>query len=266
MEVLKDDGGPCQISLVASETAAVIASKSSTTPLPSAPSLTNIPPPPHGTSQFDPIGKQHLAPYPHESLSGGMPEKLRSLPTQQTTKQQTSSPTSNNSNHNNRDMILRSGKWNPEEELYANILIELFEEGRVDEFEKNLDGNNNDQSTSNEEEFKVTNGMTLRAYLSRKLYCSPMRISKKFAGRGIGKLVYMSQRSGSYQGFRQRFPYGAGRMYHNNRAFSHPSDIHWTKLNRLKEAESNFLRLAFPNGRPQQKLVRFVLLTFAFVH
>eukprot|EP00533_Pseudo-nitzschia_delicatissima_P003443 CAMPEP_0116092882 /NCGR_PEP_ID=MMETSP0327-20121206/8282_1 /TAXON_ID=44447 /ORGANISM="Pseudo-nitzschia delicatissima, Strain B596" /LENGTH=789 /DNA_ID=CAMNT_0003584343 /DNA_START=223 /DNA_END=2592 /DNA_ORIENTATION=- len=252
MEILKDDSGPCQIPLVAIETAAVIASKLSTAPLPSAPSFTNIQIPPHGTGQFDPRGKKNLALYPNDSLSSGMPQKLRSFPTQQTTKQQTS-PASNSLNRN-RDMVLRSGKWNPEEELYANILIELFEEGRVDEFEKNLDGNN-DQSTtgSNEKDFKVTNGMTLRAYLSRKLYCSPMRISKKFAGRGIGKLVYMSQRSGSYHGFRQRFQYGAGRMY-NNRLFSHPSDIHWTKVNRLKEAESNFLRLAFRNGRPQQKL------------
>ena len=33
-------------------------------------------------------------------------------------------------------------------------------------------------------------GSTLRAYLAQKLHCAPMRISKKFAGKGIGKKVY----------------------------------------------------------------------------
>ena len=33
-------------------------------------------------------------------------------------------------------------------------------------------------------------GVTLRSYLARSLNCDPMRISKKFAGRCIGKLAY----------------------------------------------------------------------------
>ena len=67
---------------------------------------------------------------------------------------------------------LRSGKWIPEEEKYARAMIQLFEQGRIEGCE---------------------NGCTLRSYLSQKLHCAPMRISKKFAGKGIGKMVYMSK-------------------------------------------------------------------------
>lgn len=63
----------------------------------------------------------------------------------------------------------RRGKWTPEEERYAHAIIEAFEEGI-------LQG--------------VKNGCTLRSYLSVKLHCAPMRISKKFAGRCIGKQVF----------------------------------------------------------------------------
>lgn len=66
---------------------------------------------------------------------------------------------------------LRSGKWTPEEEEYADLLIELFEKGHIDE----------------------KNGCTLRSFLSRKLHCAPMRISKKYAGKGIGKMVFLSK-------------------------------------------------------------------------
>ncbi|GAX15734.1 hypothetical protein FisN_3Lh172 [Fistulifera solaris] len=64
---------------------------------------------------------------------------------------------------------LRSGKWIEEEEKYAALLIELFEKGKIPQCE---------------------NGSTLRSFLSQKLHCPKMRISKKYAGRGIGKLVY----------------------------------------------------------------------------
>ena len=56
---------------------------------------------------------------------------------------------------------LRCGKWSALEEAYAVLLIEYFEKGIIVECE---------------------NGVTLRSFLSRKLHCSPMRISKKFAG------------------------------------------------------------------------------------
>ncbi len=48
-----------------------------------------------------------------------------------------------------------------EEEEYAKFLVEEFEAG----LSPNLE-----------------HGTTLRAYLSKKLFCSPMRISKKFTG------------------------------------------------------------------------------------
>ena len=71
-----------------------------------------------------------------------------------------------------RGYKLRSGKWLPEEEKYAQLLIALFEKGHIMDCE---------------------NGATLRAFLSQKLHCAPMRISKKFAGQGIGKIVYLSK-------------------------------------------------------------------------
>ncbi len=59
-----------------------------------------------------------------------------------------------------------------EEERFANALIEEFEKGTILDCE---------------------NGCTLRAYLSRKLHCAPMRISKKYAGKSIGKHVFLSR-------------------------------------------------------------------------
>jgi len=70
------------------------------------------------------------------------------------------------------NMKLRRGKWTLEEESYANRLIEEFENGTLLDCE---------------------NGCTLRAFLSRKLHCAPMRISKKFAGKSIGKHVFLSR-------------------------------------------------------------------------
>lgn len=64
---------------------------------------------------------------------------------------------------------LRSGKWLEEEEAYAELLINMFDRGLLSD---------------------CMTGSTLRAYLAQKLHCAPMRISKKFAGKGIGKKVY----------------------------------------------------------------------------
>lgn len=61
----------------------------------------------------------------------------------------------------------RSGKWTLEEETFANRLISEFEAGFLTDCEE---------------------GTTLRSYLAKKLNCAPMRISKKFAGRCIGKV------------------------------------------------------------------------------
>lgn len=96
---------------------------------------------------------------------------------------------------------LRSGKWLPAEENYALLLVTLFERGVISDC---VDG--------------IT---TLRTYLSQKLHCAPMRISKKFAGRGIGKLVYSSKSSSEQENLPEL-------------------------LERLRVAEQLFLQAAYP--------------------
>lgn len=64
-----------------------------------------------------------------------------------------------------------------EEERYAQAINKAFEEG-------SLQG--------------VENGCTLRSYLSEKLHCAPMRISKKFVGKSIGKQVFLSKVSETF--------------------------------------------------------------------
>lgn len=62
---------------------------------------------------------------------------------------------------------LRRGKWTSEEEAYANRLIYEFKQGLL----------------------PLTEGTTLRTFLSKLLNCDPMRISKKFVGANcIGKV------------------------------------------------------------------------------
>jgi hypothetical protein len=64
---------------------------------------------------------------------------------------------------------LRRGKWTTEEEAYANRLIYEFKLGLL----------------------PLTDGTTLRTFLSKLLNCDPMRISKKFVGQNcIGKVSY----------------------------------------------------------------------------
>ncbi len=68
-----------------------------------------------------------------------------------------------------RKAPLRRGKWTPEEEAYANRLIQEFKAGLL----------------------PLTDGTTLRTFLSKLLNCDPMRISKKFVGSNcIGKQVF----------------------------------------------------------------------------
>ena len=62
---------------------------------------------------------------------------------------------------------LRRGKWTVEEENFALRLIEEFKLGLL----------------------PLTDGTTLRTFLSKLLNCDPMRISKKFVGdKCIGKV------------------------------------------------------------------------------
>eukprot|EP00981_Chlorochromonas_danica_P013210 scaffold5974_cov158-Ochromonas_danica.AAC.11 len=72
----------------------------------------------------------------------------------------------------------RSGKWTAEEENFAFRLIRDFESGVLLDCE---------------------DGCTLRSYLARKLNCAPMRISKKFAGKCIGKHTF-TRKPGALQG------------------------------------------------------------------
>jgi len=73
------------------------------------------------------------------------------------------SPTTSSSSN------LRRGKWTPEEEAYAARVIRDFNYGYLD----------------------APAGTTLRTYLSEKLNCDPMRITKKFTGDScIGKRVF----------------------------------------------------------------------------
>ena len=105
-----------------------------------------------------------------------------------------------------RDRQQRSGKWTREEEIYADLLIELFEKGHIDE----------------------KNGSTLGSFLSRKLHCAPMRISKKYAGKGIGKMVFLSK-----NGFRGTGDGIGSPAYHTN-------------MQRLRKAEENFYKSCYP--------------------
>ena len=61
----------------------------------------------------------------------------------------------------------RFGKWTAEEERFAQKLIAEFDAGTLTDCPERS---------------------TLRSYLSRRLNCTPMRISKKFAGQCIGKV------------------------------------------------------------------------------
>lgn len=80
-----------------------------------------------------------------------------------------SSSSGNSSNKSKKGPALRRGKWTPEEEAYANRLIQEFKSGLL----------------------PLTDGTTLRTFLSKLLNCDPMRISKKFVGSNcIGKQVF----------------------------------------------------------------------------
>lgn len=64
---------------------------------------------------------------------------------------------------------LRKGKWTAEEEEFTSRIIHYFSTGLL----------------------TLPEGTTLRSYLSEKLSCDPMRITKKFAGAScLGKRVY----------------------------------------------------------------------------
>ena len=76
---------------------------------------------------------------------------------------------SNSSSGSKKAASLRRGKWTVEEEAYVARVIQDFNYGYLD----------------------APAGTTLRTYLSEKLKCDPMRITKKFTGDAcIGKRVF----------------------------------------------------------------------------
>lgn len=88
---------------------------------------------------------------------------------QQQMQQQMQQQISNGGGGKKKGPPLRRGKWTPEEEAYANRLIQEFKAGLL----------------------PLTDGTTLRTFLSKLLNCDPMRISKKFVGSNcIGKQVF----------------------------------------------------------------------------
>eukprot|EP00934_Nitzschia_sp_Nitz4_P005297 Nitzschia sp. Nitz4//scaffold209_size42451//33849//36188//NITZ4_007363-RA/size42451-snap-gene-0.49-mRNA-1//-1//CDS//3329541715//5287//frame0 len=88
---------------------------------------------------------------------------------QQMLMMQKKSMNSGPANNKKKGPALRRGKWTPEEEAYANRLIQEFKAGLL----------------------PLTDGTTLRTFLSKLLNCDPMRISKKFVGSNcIGKQVF----------------------------------------------------------------------------
>ena len=64
---------------------------------------------------------------------------------------------------------LRQGKWTPEEQNFYEVLIQTFLAGLVPD---------------------CADGTTLRAFLSRRLHCAPMRITKKLAGATPGGSIF----------------------------------------------------------------------------
>jgi len=88
---------------------------------------------------------------------------------QQQQQQQQPRKTGSGGSSKKKGQQLRRGKWTPEEEAYANRLIQEFKAGLL----------------------PLTDGTTLRTFLSKLLNCDPMRISKKFVGSNcIGKQVF----------------------------------------------------------------------------
>ncbi|EQC41290.1 hypothetical protein SDRG_01265 [Saprolegnia diclina VS20] len=71
---------------------------------------------------------------------------------------------------------LRSGKWTPEEEKFTNTMIHYFRLGLLD----------------------IEDGTSLRWYLSKKLNCEAMRVTKKLKGNSsIGKQIFRALDSSS---------------------------------------------------------------------
>eukprot|EP00522_Entomoneis_paludosa_P004359 CAMPEP_0172471606 /NCGR_PEP_ID=MMETSP1065-20121228/67901_1 /TAXON_ID=265537 /ORGANISM="Amphiprora paludosa, Strain CCMP125" /LENGTH=454 /DNA_ID=CAMNT_0013229709 /DNA_START=165 /DNA_END=1529 /DNA_ORIENTATION=+ len=131
--------------------------KESTAPRVSRSSSTSSPPPPVPAT---PVGSTTSSGAP--VVVGKSKARPRSSSTTSASGAQATSSTSNSKS-------LRRGKWTVEEETYVARVIQDFNLGYL----------------------KAPAGTTLRTYLSEKLQCDPMRITKKFTGDAcIGKRVF----------------------------------------------------------------------------
>jgi hypothetical protein len=103
------------------------------------------------------------------SLSGTPPDDTTALVAHASSPTSTASSGNSWSNKSKLVSSLRRGKWTAEEESYVARVIQDFNSGFLD----------------------APAGTTLRTYLSEKLQCDPMRITKKFTGDAcIGKRVF----------------------------------------------------------------------------
>ena len=87
----------------------------------------------------------------------------------------------------------RCGKWSAEEEAYTARLIKNFDAGSLPTCGSPASACARPPPRGSlVRARRVENGTTLRAFLSKKLNCSTMRISKKFAGKKcLGKQIYV---------------------------------------------------------------------------
>lgn len=112
----------------------------------------------------------------------------------------------------------------------ARLLIERFDTGQLAE---------------------VKNGTSLRSLLSKKLFCSPMRITKKYAGQGIGKKVYISKMAKQVPAQEE----GTGIVRHQQ-----PPPSYQFNVDMFKIAEAKFLASAFPPAFPQVRMIKTIKL------
>jgi hypothetical protein len=114
----------------------------------------------HGFSMFPSLGRK--------DTEDSIPLTLRVAKALPHANSPTSSASSSSYNRKSNSS-LRRGKWTMEEEAYVARVIQDFNSGFLD----------------------APAGTTLRTYLSEKLQCDPMRITKKFTGDScIGKRVF----------------------------------------------------------------------------
>lgn len=131
---------------------------------------------------------------------------------------------------------LRRGKWTSEEESYANRLIYEFKLGLL----------------------PLTDGTTLRTFLSKLLNCDPMRISKKFVGQNcIGKVrpLYMKTYALQINKFSYMYTQQVFRRRQQDLEKLTPEQIE-TSRRELAELERKFLERVAQSNRSKTGTVK----------